>query len=158
MAEGNGPNQHRLVTGVKRDIELVEKADIKPGDAITILDISLDKNRTAVQAALDQGCSVLYVDHHFAGQLPESPNFTAKINEDPEWNTALLVNDYLGGKFPLWAAVGAFGDNVPVPAKRIAKEQGLSDDQIDVLEKLGTCMNYNGYGARAVCGSCVSDI
>ncbi|KAI9020518.1 hypothetical protein DFJ74DRAFT_707563 [Hyaloraphidium curvatum] len=146
LPEGNGPNQHRIVTGVKRDIELVEKAALKPGDVATVLDISMDKNKKPLLEALAAGCRVLYIDHHFAGPIPEDPNLTHRIDESPEWNTALLTNAHLGGKFPLWAAVGAFGDNVPEPARRLAKENGLTDEQTDLLERLGTYMNYNGYG------------
>jgi hypothetical protein len=113
---------------------------------VTILDISFDKNRAGVVDALAKGCSVLYVDHHFAGEVPESPLLTKRIDEDPGINTALLVNAHLGGKQPLWAVVGAFGDNVAEPAKKLAKEAGLSDEETALLDRLGICMNYNGYG------------
>lgn len=152
MPEGSGPGTHRLVTGVKRDIELVDKANIAAGDSVTVLDISLDKNRTGVVDALAKGCKVLYIDHHFAGEIPDSADLTTRINEDPAWNTALLTNEHLGGKFPLWAAVGAFGDNVPVPATKLAKEAGLSDEQVATLDRLGMVMNYNGYGESRMLG------
>ena len=35
---------------------------------MNILDISLDKNREAVDALLEVGASVLYVDHHYPGE------------------------------------------------------------------------------------------
>ncbi|HBQ39206.1 MAG TPA: acetyltransferase, partial [Halieaceae bacterium] len=34
-----------LVTGVKRDIALLQQVEAGPGDRVTVLDISLDKNR-----------------------------------------------------------------------------------------------------------------
>ena len=34
----------RLVTGVKRDIQLLNKVEVQPGDRVTALDISFDKN------------------------------------------------------------------------------------------------------------------
>ena len=39
------PRKAHLVTGVKRDISLLKQVDAEPGDRITVLDISMDKNR-----------------------------------------------------------------------------------------------------------------
>ena len=35
-----------LITGVKRDINLLKRVDAKAGDRITVLDVSMDKNTT----------------------------------------------------------------------------------------------------------------
>ena len=43
-----------LVTGVKRDITLLERVDAQAGDEVTVLDISLDRNRAALLRLL--GC------------------------------------------------------------------------------------------------------
>ncbi|RZV52051.1 MAG: DHH family phosphoesterase, partial [Deltaproteobacteria bacterium] len=61
------PLQSTLITGVKRDIALVAKAEVRAGDRITALDLSFDKNRDGVLEALEAGAEVFYVDHHFAG-------------------------------------------------------------------------------------------
>ena len=46
----------------------------------TILDISLDKNREAVDALLAAGSTIFYVDHHFPGEsLPDAPGFTVSL-------------------------------------------------------------------------------
>ena len=39
------PIQSVLVTGVKRDINLLQDVQAGKGDEVTVLDISLDKNR-----------------------------------------------------------------------------------------------------------------
>lgn len=142
------PRESRLVTGVKRDIELLEQVEAKAGDRITVLDISLDKNRDALKRALAAGAEVLYVDHHFAGEIPQSEHLTALINEAPDVCTSLLVNGHLNNRHLAWAVVGAFGDNLKASAERMAQHLGVSEAQVRQLEELGTCMNYNGYGER----------
>ncbi len=47
------PRQGTLITGVKRDIDLVKQVQAQPGDSVTILDISLDKNRDALLKVLE---------------------------------------------------------------------------------------------------------
>ena len=47
-----------LVTGVKRDIALAKKVSVESPAQVNILDISLDKNRKAVDELLAAGCSV----------------------------------------------------------------------------------------------------
>ena len=49
------PREATLVTGVKRDIDLLEKVNAAAGDRITVLDVSLDKNRGALDRALAAG-------------------------------------------------------------------------------------------------------
>lgn len=135
-----------LVTGVKRDIELLEKVNAAAGDRLTVLDVSLDKNRSGVERALAAGAEVFYVDHHYAGEIPSHPNMTAIINEAPDVCTSLLVNGHLKGRFAAWAVVGAFGDNLKNSALAIARTLSLSDGELQLLENLGTYINYNGYG------------
>lgn len=136
-----------LVTGVKRDIELVETVTAKPGDIVTALDISFDKNRAGVIALLEQGIKVLYMDHHFAGDIPSHPLLQTRIDTDPEICTALLMNAQLQGKCLPWAVVGAFGDNLYASAEKAARPLGLVADQMEQLKQLGTLLNYNGYGS-----------
>jgi hypothetical protein len=140
------PVASTLVTGVKRDIELLETVTAEPGDEITVLDVSMDKNKTALVRALDAGAKVLYVDHHFAGEIPAHPNLTAVINEASDVCTSVLVNTRLEGRFVEWAVVGAFGDNLDRVATSLARPLSLSDDALDALRRLGTYINYNGYG------------
>lgn len=140
------PREAQLVTGVKRDIDLLEKVDAKAGDQITVLDVSLDKNRDALVRVLNAGAEVLYVDHHFAGEIPASDKLTAHINEAPDVCTSLLVNGLLKNRYLAWAVVGAFGDNLKKSAETMAKGLSISEAQLRQLEDLGTYLNYNGYG------------
>lgn len=135
-----------LVTGPKRDISLLQRVTATAGDRITVLDISLDKNREALLALLDKGVQVRYFDHHYAGDVPEHTLLEAHIDTSPAICTSLLVNAYLQGRFTAWAVTGAFGDNFPVQARQAAQSLALSTSQLDQLCELGTLLNYNGYG------------
>ena len=136
----------KLITGVKRDISLLQRVDATEGDTITVLDISLDKNREALQPLLDGGCKVEYFDHHFAGEIPSHPLLTTTIDTSPETCTSLLVNAALDGAHVGWAVAGAFGDNFHDAARATAEPMGLNEEQLEALSELGTCLNYNGYG------------
>jgi hypothetical protein len=141
------PVQSRSITGVKRDIALVAKAEASAGDQITVLDLSFDKNRDGVLKALEAGAEVFYVDHHFAGKIPDSDKLTTIIDTDSNVCTSLLMNGHLKGKHVEWAVTGAFGDNLKASARTIAAPLGLSEEQLTLLENLGIYMNYNGYGS-----------
>jgi len=141
------PRQSTLITGVKRDIALVAKANVTAGDQITALDLSFDKNRDGVLKALEAGAEIFYVDHHFAGKIPDSDRLTTIIDTDSNVCTSLLVNGYLGGKYVEWAVTGAFGDNLKASARTIAAPLSLSEEQLAFLQNLGVYMNYNAYGS-----------
>ena len=140
------PVESQLITGVKRDITLLERVVAKPGDKITVLDISLDKNREALLALLERGVQVAYFDHHFPGDIPAHRGFEVHIDRAPDVCTSLLVDRFLQARYHIWAVVGAFGDNLHEAARRAAEQLHLSVRQLDVLQSLGVCLNYNGYG------------
>ena len=141
------PADSQLVTGIKRDISLLSKVSAGEGDVLTVLDISLDKNRDALIGLLDSGAEITYFDHHFAGDIPVHPNLVTNIDTQPNTCTSLLVNEALQGKHLAWAVTAAFGDNLFESARQTASPLNLSADNIDLLKILGTCINYNGYGA-----------
>jgi hypothetical protein len=141
------PADSILVTGVKRDIALLAKVDAGAGDRVTVLDVSLDKNREALAKLLDRGAAVFYVDHHFAGEIPENDRLETLIDPAPDVCTSILVNRHLEGRFALWAVTGAFGDNLEASARALARPLGLSADELTALQDLGTYVNYNAYGA-----------
>ena len=141
------PRQSTLVTGVKRDIELLKRVDAQAGHRVTALDISLDKNRPNLQRILQAGAEVFYIDHHYAGQMLTSASLKTLINESPDVCTSMLVNQYLRGAYPNWAVVGTFGDNLKKSALGMAKNLPLTASQLDLLENLGILINYNGYGS-----------
>ncbi|MBU0946331.1 MAG: acetyltransferase [Proteobacteria bacterium] len=136
-----------LITGVKRDINLLDKIQEVRDSSITVLDVSLDSNRHALQKLLGQGNKVTYIDHHFASDIPVTEKLTAHIDLDPTICTALIVDKLLQGKHRGWAVAAAFGDNFHEPARQIASAMSLSEEEISSLRELGELLNYNGYGA-----------
>ncbi len=141
------PRNATLVTGVKRDIDLLKKVPARAGDQVTVLDISMDKNSVDLQRILEAGGEVFYVDHHFPGPMLEHDNLHALINEAPDTCTSILINSHLKNAHSLWAIVGAFGDNLKKSARALATKEDLSEPEIDLLETLGIYINYNGYGS-----------
>ena len=137
----NEPRKAELITGVKRDIKLLSKVMATSGDEITVLDVSMDKNKDALNTALRNNAKVFYVDHHYSGDLPKHKNLKALINEAPDVCTSLLVNGYLKGQYADWAIAGAFGDNLKVSALTLAKTTNLKADDLQALEKLGIYVN-----------------
>ncbi|HUJ76535.1 MAG TPA: acetyltransferase, partial [bacterium] len=140
------PREARLVTGVKRDIHLLERVQAQAGDRVTVLDISLHENRSALLRLLEAGARVQYFDHHFAGQVPAHPGLEAHLDPSPDVCTSLLVDQYLRGAHRAWAVVAAFGDGLPHVARRAALDLELDEEQLRALEELGTLLNYNAYG------------
>lgn len=141
------PRDALLVTGVKRDIDLLRRVTAGKGDRVTVLDVAMEKNAVDLQRVLSAGAEVFYADHHHPGDVPvEHPGLHALINTAPEVCTSLLVNGYLKGAHAAWAVVGAFGDNLGSSARAAAATIGLDESRIAHAETLGTLINYNGYG------------
>lgn len=142
------PTETHLITGVKRDIALVQQVPIQIASQVTVLDISLDKNRLAVDQLLANDVPIFYADHHYSGEyLPKSLLFHALIDTQPNVCTSLLVDKYVQGQFYHWASVAAFGDNLNAVAEARCRFAGLSLAQSEALKRLGVCLNYNGYGS-----------
>ena len=144
----HNPTESELITGVKRDINLLDRAKASSGDIVTVLDVSLDKNRTGLETLLEQGAQVFYCDHHYAGEIPDHPRLTTLINTTPDVCTSLLVNQKLKGRYLGWAVVGTFGDNLSRAATSMAKPLDLDQSTLKQLQNLGIYLNYNGYGSQ----------
>lgn len=142
----DNPRAAELVTGVKRDIRLVERVDAAAGDELTVLDVSFDSNRAGVMRALAAGARVRYFDHHFAGDIPQHPALEAHIDTAPDVCTSLIVDRVLSARHRAWAVVAAFGDNLAAAATSAAAGLGLAPHAIEQLRELGECINYNAYG------------
>jgi hypothetical protein len=140
------PAASTRVTGVKRDIRLLERVQAGAGDCVTVLDISLDENRSDLLRLLAAGARVRYFDHHFAGEIPAHPGLEAHIDAAPEVCTSLLVDRWLNGAHRAWAVTAAFGDNLDAAARRAAEPLGLSGAELECLRELGELLNYNSYG------------
>ncbi len=137
------------VTGGKRDIELLRKLPPMGAAHIHVLDISLRRNLDALPALLAQGnIQVTWYDHHDAGDPPAHPNLELHINQAPETCTAVIVNAVHGRKHPLWAAMAAFGDNLPATASALASSGGASAHEAALLRRVGVLLNYNAYGEQ----------
>lgn len=137
----------RLVTGVKRDIQLLSQLTTVIDAQITVLDISLDKNRSDLERLLHSNNKVLYVDHHFSGAVPESPLLEAHIDPSPQTCTSLIVSSMLNDVFHGWAVAGAFGDNLDEAAGSKAQQFDYSEEAVGNLKEIGVLLNYNGYGS-----------
>jgi hypothetical protein len=138
----------KLITGVKRDIRLLDRVIANKGDQINVLDISLDCNRVDVERLLSSGVSIHYFDHHYLGEFtPKALTFNPYINESSNVCTSLIVDQYVNEQYKLWAITGAFGDNLISIAHKECEKIGLNNTDILRLQRLGELINYNGYGA-----------
>ena len=140
------PLEAELVTGVKRDIGLLQRVRAGAGDRVTVLDVSLERNRAALLALLARGARVRYFDHHAAGEVPSHPGLEPHIDESRGVCTSILVDRYLQGRFRAWAVVAAFGDGMPDAALRLAASLRLEAGPLASLRELGENLNYNAYG------------
>lgn len=140
------PRAAELVTGVKRDVKLLDRIDAAAGDEITVLDISMKTNARALARALERGARVRYFDHHTSGEIPEHPGLDAHIDTSPRVCTSLIVDRHLEGAHRLWAVVAAFGDGLVESAVAAAQPMRIDHTELARLHELGDCLNYNGYG------------
>ncbi|AGK51540.1 hypothetical protein BTI_4325 [Burkholderia thailandensis MSMB121] len=143
LAEGPGGT---LVTGVKRDIRLLGRVSAAAGDEVTVLDVSHDQNRADVGRLLAAGARLRYFDHHFAGALPDHPNFHAYIDTAADVCTSAIVDRYLNGRHARWAIVAAFGDALPRLGETLARAHRIAPAALERYARLGLCLNYNAYG------------
>lgn len=140
------PQESILITGLKRDIQLLKGLNVENNSHINVMDVSFDKNRDDVKRLLDDGVTIHYFDHHFAGDIPQHEALNAFIDTDANTCTSLIMNQYLQGAFAQWAVVGAFGDNLDEAALKLANSLNLDEQTISEFKQLGICLNYNGYG------------
>lgn len=140
------PREAILVTGVKRDIGLLARVAAAPGDSVTVLDIALARNRTALDRLLERGVAIRYFDHHDAGEPPLHPALELHLDRSPDTCTGLIVDRHLGGQQRPWALVAAFGDGLAGPATELALQLGYGSRERAALAELGEALNYNAYG------------
>lgn len=140
------PAPARLVTGAKREIELLERVNAAPGDEVCVFDLSMQRNAGALARLLAAGVRVRWFDHHAAGEVPRHPLLDARLDAASDTCTSLLVDRALGGAHRAWALVGAYGDNLGAVADALALRSGLGDGERAALRRLGEALNYNAYG------------
>lgn len=140
------PRDAILVTGCKRDIALVQRLPAAPGARVTVLDLSLARNRDAVLACLDCAMVFEYFDHHAPGEPICHAGFTAHIDTASDVCTSVLADRHIGGAHRRWAVVGAFGDNLTTTARQLAASLAIDPEPLARLRELGESLNYNAYG------------
>lgn len=136
----------QLVTGVKRNVTLLARLTGTADSRLTVLDISLDRNRLELEQLLANGNFVFYADHHYSGDIPVSTFLETHIDPSPQLCTSLIIDRLLNGKFRAWAIVGAFGDNLDEVAGEFAKTIDLGEEELQTLRNIGLLLNYNAYG------------
>jgi single-stranded DNA-specific DHH superfamily exonuclease len=140
------PQESIIVTGIKRDIELLSRVEAGADDQVAVFDIAIGRNKEALERLLAAGAAVTWFDHHAPGRIPVHAEFAPYIDTDPEICTSLLVDRTLKGRFRLWAIAAAYGDNLVLSAERLADVVPLSPTQRVQLRMLGEAVNYNAYG------------
>jgi hypothetical protein len=140
------PQDSIVVTGIKRDIELLSRVEAGADDQVAVFDIAISRNKEALERLLAAGASVTWFDHHAPGRIPAHAGFAPYVDTDPETCTSLLVDRTLKGRFRLWAIAAAYGDNLAPVAERLADSIPLSPPQRAQLRMLGEAVNYNAYG------------
>jgi hypothetical protein len=142
------PRHSHFITGTKRDVALLDRVQAGPGDSVTVLDVSADSNRAALDRLLREGVAVQYFDHHFAGDAPLPHGIDAHIDTSPDVCTGMLVDRYLHGRQRIWAVVAAFGDNLLDAACDLATPLAVNAGALEALRDLGTALTHNSYSDR----------
>jgi hypothetical protein len=142
------PKDATLVTGVKRDVALLERIPLESDLDVAVLDISLDANVISLRQILNAGGEVMYFDHHSAEHMFAHSQLGLFWDDSSDVCTSILVDGQLRGRFRAWSAVGAFGDNLPGMGRLIAGKAYRSETKTNALEMLGVVLNYNAYGER----------
>ena len=142
----NKPSNRTLITGVKRDIKLLDKVKFKKDDLISVFDISIDSNQEALKKGLERGAYFEWFDHHSSETVPNHPNLQCYLTSETGVCSSLMVDKFLNGRFRSWALVACYGDNFAAKAVILGTEMGLSKKQLASLQMLGELMNYNSYG------------
>lgn len=135
------------ISGTKREIELLGRLPPMAAGHVYALDISLRRNLDRLPALLGQGTiQVTWFDHHDPGEPAPHANLSVHVNQAPETCTGAIVHAFFGRRHPLWAALAAFGDNLPATASALAAAGGASAHETQLLRRAGILINYNAYG------------
>lgn len=140
------PGDARIVTGLKRDITLLEGVQAGEGDEVNVFDVSIERNRTDVMRLIAAGARLRYFDHHAAPTLAAHPRLELHIDCASDVCTSLLVDRQLGAAQRAWALAGAYGDNLAPVAHRLGQSCGYGARDLALLQQLGEAINYNAYG------------
>lgn len=134
----------QLVTGVKRDVELLRHMRYVKHSRLTVFDISHKTNESYVERILSNNNRIVWFDHHDAGLYHPSNMFRLTFDTSPVVCTNMLVDNYVDGLYRPWTIVGAYGDNLHEQAEEL--NPGFSSKALHQLKEIGETLNYNGYG------------
>lgn len=121
----------KRITGVKRDIMLLDRVNPKPEDEVIVMDISHARNQARAVSLSSAGIDIIWFDHHLAGD--NLANIRSYIDTSANVCTAKLVEKYLERKSD-WAEVALHGDGLSIHSSK------------QEFKELGELLNYNGYG------------
>src|SRR5690606_37648390 len=146
------------LTGVKHDLRLLRTlchpaptgAPDTPLD-LYVFDINLrDSRDDLIRLLQNPTTNVTWYDHHEPGDVPVSPRLRTRIVTTRTACTGLLVHaDLLAqgrGQDPRWAAIAAYGDNLPEGAEALLAPLNLSPASREALREAGELLNYIAYG------------
>ena len=135
------------ITGLKREIVLLERIPPLKTANIYVFDISLESNRSGLLRLLENPeIRITWFDHHESGNLPVSPRLKTHIFNTRGTCSALIVHGEVPGSDRRWAAMAAFGDNVPEAAEALLRPKRISESETALLREAGELLNYNAYG------------
>lgn len=156
LLAGITPTQR--LTGLKRDLRLLRDVhhpvshDTAPTTLdLYVFDINLRDSRDDLHRLLQNPTTkVTWYDHHEPGDIPASPRLRTRIATTRSACTGLLVHADLNaqgrGQDPRWAAIAAYGDNLPDAAEALLKPLRLPAASREALREAGELINYNAYG------------
>ena len=121
----------KRITGVKRDIMLLDRVKPESGDELIVMDISHARNQERAKILSSKGIDITWFDHHLAGD--NLANIRSYIDTSADVCTAKLVEKYLGRESD-WAEVALHGDGLSIHSSK------------QEFKELGELLNYNGYG------------
>jgi hypothetical protein len=148
LIELTGVSPSLRITGLKREIMLLERLPTPRGAAdVYVFDISLEANREGLSCLLERpGVNVAWFDHHEAGVLPKSTRLKTHLSSSRGTCTALLVHAAFPAPDARWAAMAAFGDNVPEAGVALLRSLNVEAAEAATLREAGELLNYNAYG------------
>jgi hypothetical protein len=138
------PKDSKLITGPKRDINLLRSLVDINNSTFTVLDISLEKNLEFIPKCIENNNIIDWTDHHRPGKFPTSNQLKTTIDTSPNVCTSILIDHRLNGEQRAYAIAGAYGDNLHKEAETLGRE--FSREELNTLKEVGEVVNYNGYG------------
>lgn len=138
------PTESTIISGVKRDVQLMRHVTQCVDSYITVFDVSHLSNASHVEPVLSNGNRITWFDHHTPGEYRPSVMLRMNVDTCPTTCTSLLVDAHINGEHRDWALVGMYGDNLDSEIEN--HNTGFDDQQLEILKRLGMTLNYNGYG------------